>query len=186
LARIAIAQEASLMRARAAIIITAIVCLTHPEGLEACGDKLLMVVRNPRFHRAYAAVYPASIIIYAQPQRHAAKAILDPRLQADLTQAGHRVVIAADVVALERGLESGGVDLVLADVVDADHLFARAAASSSKPSVLPVMYEPTQDEIRAIETRYQCRLKTSDRPDRFLVAIDDVMKVRVERKKKTS
>ena len=174
------------MRACVAVILTAMVCLTRFDVLEACGDKFLMVGRNPRVHRAYAAVYPASIIIYAQPQRHAGKAILDPRFQADLTQAGHRVVVARDDTGLERGLESGGVDLVLADVADVDRLSARAAESSSKASVLPVMYEPTPDEIHVIEARYQCRLKTSDRADRFLVAVDDVMKARVERRKKAS
>ena len=52
-----------------------------------------MLGRGVKFQRAYAAIYPASIVIYAQPQRSAAKAIRDPRLQSDLKLAGHRVSV---------------------------------------------------------------------------------------------
>ena len=154
---------------------------------KACGDKFLLVGRGVKFQRAYAAIYPASIIIYAQPQRHAAKAIRDPRLQTDLKLAGHRVLLVENDAALARALESDKVDLVLTDVADADRTSRQGAASPSRPTVLPVMYEPTREEAKAIESRYQCRLKSSDRADRYLVTIDDAMKARVaQRKKKTS
>ena len=82
-------------------------------SVEACGDKFLLVGRGTRFQRAYAAIHPASIVVYAQPQRRAAKAIRDPRLQADLKLAGHKVLVAVDETALGRALDSGSVDLVL-------------------------------------------------------------------------
>jgi hypothetical protein len=154
---------------------------------QACGDKFLMVGRGVKFQRAYAAIHPASIVIFAQPQRHAAKAIRDPRLQSDLKLAGHRVVLVDNDAALARALESDKVDLVLTDVADADRTSKQGAASPSKPTVLPVMYEPTREEAKEIEARYQCRLRSSDRADRYLVTIDDAMKTRADqRKKKTS
>jgi hypothetical protein len=157
------------------------------QGVQACGDKFLLVGRGVKFHRAYAAIHPASIVIYAQPQRSAAKAIRDPRLQTDLKQAGHRVVLVESDEALARALGSDHVDLVLTDVADADRTSRQGAASPSKPDVLPVMYEPTREEAKEIESRYQCRLKTSDRADRYLVTIDDAMKARAaQKKKKTS
>ena len=60
----------------------------------------------------------------------------------------------------------------------------KGASSPSKPIVLPVMYEPTKEEVKRIEARYQCRLKSSDKADRYLVTIDDAMKVRADQKKK--
>ena len=42
-------------------------------SVEACEDKFLLVGRGTRFQRAYAAIHPASIVVYAQPQRRAAK-----------------------------------------------------------------------------------------------------------------
>ena len=58
------------------------------------------------------------------------------------------------------------------------------AASASKPTVLPVMYQPTREEAKRIEARFQCRLKSSDRAERYLATIDDAMKVRADQKKK--
>jgi hypothetical protein len=156
------------------------------QATQACGDKFLLVGRGVKFQRAYAAIYPASIIIFAQPQRSAAKAIRDPRLQADLKQAGHRVVLVESEEALARALERDKVDLVLTDAADADRTSRQGATSPSRPTVLPVMYEPTREEAKEVESRYQCWLKSSDRADRYLLTIDDAMKARAAQKKKTS
>src|SRR5215813_5000413 len=86
------------------------------DGVQACGDKFLLVGRGVKFRQAYAAIYPASIVVYTQQQRSVAKAILDPRLQSSLKTAGHKVTIAEDERALSRALESDPVDLVLTDV----------------------------------------------------------------------
>jgi ABC-type amino acid transport substrate-binding protein len=168
------------------LIVTGCVVLGNTPTAQACGDKFLLVGRGVSFRRAYAAVYPASIVVYAQPQRSAAKAIRDPRLQADLKMAGHRVLVVENDGALARALESDRVDLVLTDVADANRMSKQATESPSKPKVLPVMYEPTKAEEKEIEARYQCRLTSSDRADRYLVTIDNAMKARVDQKKKKS
>jgi hypothetical protein len=169
-----------------ALIALAALVLQGTGTAHACGDKFLLLGRAAKYQRAYAAIHPASIVIYALPQRHAAKAIRDPRLQSDLKLAGHRVAVVENEAALARVLESERVDLVLTDVADADHASKQGAASAAKPTVLPVMYEPTREEAREIENRYQCRLKSSDRTDRYLRTIDDAMKARVDRRKKAS
>ncbi|PYR46632.1 MAG: hypothetical protein DMF89_21380 [Acidobacteria bacterium] len=155
-------------------------------SVEACEDKFLLVGRGTRFQRAYAAIHPASIVVYAQPQRRAAKAIRDPRLQADLKLAGHRVLVAEDETALGRALDSGSVDLVLTDVADAERVVKRAESSLARPAVLPVMHEPTKEEAKEVEARYMCHLTSSDRAGRYLMAIDDAMKVRAGQKKKAT
>jgi AmiR/NasT family two-component response regulator len=160
--------------------------LSDPVVASACGDKFLLLGRGVNFRRAYAAVHPASILIYAQPQRHATKAIRDPRLQNDLKQAGHRVTMVETEAALARALESDRVDLVLTDVADADRVFKAGSTSPSKPTVLPVMYEPTRDEAKAIAAQYQCRLTASDKADRYLTTIDDAMKTRIDQKKRSA
>lgn len=173
------------MRVFLPVLIAALIVVGQAsQTAQACGDKFLLVGRGVKFQRAYAAIYPASIIIYAQPQRSAAKAIRDPRLQSDLKLAGHRVLLVETDAALARALESGRVDLVLTDVADADRTATQGAASPSKPTVLPVMYEPTREEAKEIEGRYQCRLRSSDRADRYLATIDDAMKARAAQKKK--
>ena len=175
------------MRSYAVIAWIALVAVVQgADGVQACGDKFLLVGRGVKFRQAYAAIYPAAIVIYAQPNQGAAKAILDPKLQSGLKSAGHHITVAEDDRALTRVLESDRVDLVLTDVADADRIAKQAGAAPTHPNVLPVMFEPTKEEAKAVETRYNCRLTSADRPDRYLSAIDDAMKVRVAERKKKS
>lgn len=172
------------MRAYAAILSVATVFLQTTNAAQACGDKFLLVGRSVEFHRAYAALYPASIVIYAKPAGDAVKAIRDSRFQATLKQSGHRVLLVENDAALARALESDRVDLILTDVADAEPVSKTAAAAPSKPAVLPVMYRPTKEEAQTIESRYQCRLTSADRADRYLAAIDTAMKARMDEKKR--
>src|SRR5258706_9460389 len=112
-----------MIRTGAVLVFVAITLVSNAAPpVEACGDKFLLVGRSARFRQAYAAIYPATIVVFAQPQRSAAKAIRDPRLQTDLKAAGHHVTIAEDERALARAFESEGVDFVLTDVADADRI----------------------------------------------------------------
>src|SRR5262245_8442304 len=103
------------MRADAAILAIATMLLQATNTAEACGDKFLLVGRGVEFHRAYAALYPASILIYAKMAGDAGKAIRDARFQATLTQAGHRVLLVENDATLARALEADRVDLILTD-----------------------------------------------------------------------
>jgi ABC-type amino acid transport substrate-binding protein len=175
------------MRVFGPILMVFAAVLTHSsDALLACGDKFLLVGRAVTYHRAYGAIYPASIVVYAPPQRNTAKAIRDPRLHSDLKLAGHRVVVVETDAALARALESDRVDFLLTDVADADRLSKQVGTAPASPGVLPVMYEPTKEEIKQVEARYHCQLKSSDRADRFLSSIDDAMKARIALKKKSS
>ena len=174
-----------MMRAYLAVLSTAAVLLQTTNTTQACGDKFLLVGRGIEFHRAYAALYPASIVIYARLAGDAAKAIRDSRFQASLKQSGHRVVLVESDAALARALEDR-VDLILTDIADAERLSREASVAPSKPTVLPVMYRPTDAEARTVEARYQCRLTSADRADRYLAAIDNAMKTRADDKKKKS
>jgi len=173
------------MRAWAPILAIASVFLQTPNAAQACGDKFVLVGRGVEFHRAYAAVYPSSIVIYARAQGYAAKAISDPQLQKDLKLAGHRVLLVENDALLTRTLESDRPDVILTDVADAERLSGLAPRAPSKPTVLPVMYQPTKEEASAIEKNYQCRLTSADRPDRYLSAIDNAMKIRANEKKRS-
>jgi hypothetical protein len=92
------------MRADAAILAVASMLLQATNTAETCGDKFLLVGRGVEFHRAYAALYPASIVIYAKPPGDAAKAICDSRFQATLKLAGHRVQLVEGDAALASAL----------------------------------------------------------------------------------
>ena len=58
------------------------------------------------------------------------------------------------------------MDLVLTDVADAERIAKQAGAAPTHPTVLPVMFEPSKEEAKAVEARYNCRLTScgSSRP----------------------
>ena len=149
-------------------------------SLNACGDKFLLVGRVTRFQRAYAAVYPGRILIYAHARTPAAAAIRDPELQKNLKQAGHQVALAEDRDRLQQALASNDFDIVVADVADAPWLDKDAAAFPSKPTVLYVAYRLDQAQLATLQTQYNCPLKANDKPNRYLTVIDDQMKARID------
>jgi hypothetical protein len=165
------------------LLAAAMVLQLGAESLQACGDKYLLSGRGAKFKQAYAAIYPASVVVFARPQRGATKEIRDPRLLADLKSAGHRVAVVEDEGALVRTLAAERVDVVLTDGADADQLTTQAATVATRPKVLPVLFKASKAEQKAFETRFHMYLSSSDRSIRFLSAIDDVMKAR---KKKVS
>lgn len=168
------------MRLRILLWVSVLVVLQTPlPPIQACGDKFLMIGgKGAKFRQAWAAIYPATVVVFAHPQRASAKAIVAPRLLADLKGAGHRVSVIEDDRTLARTMAADRIDVVLADAADADRLAEQADAAPGKPRVLPVMVKPTKDEAKAIEARYHCLLKSSDKSVSYLAAIDDVMKAR--------
>jgi hypothetical protein len=166
---------------RVLILVVALLVLALAlRPINACGDKFLMVGRGARFNQAYAAIYPATILLYARASRGGVNSVLDPKFQSSLTRAGHHVEVVTEEEPLVRALKEGRVDLVLTDVTNVDAIQPRADQSPSKPTILPVTYKPTKAEAESIKARYHRELKTSDRPARYLSQIDDEMQARVK------
>lgn len=167
------------MRVRVVFVLAAAVLLHGDTGnVQACGDKFLMIGKGAKFRQAYAAIYPASVVVVALPQRESGKALRDPRLLSDLKQAGHQVAVVEDDRALAHTLTFGRPDVLLADAADADRLAALADSAPTRPKVLPVMFNPTKQQISGVEARYKQNLKSGDRSIKYLSAIEDVMKAK--------
>jgi len=148
--------------------------------LSACGDKFLFIGRGTRFGRAYAAIHPASILIYVNPRSAHAAVMRDPQLASSLKQAGHQVQTVPDARALSATLHSGAIDIVLADVSEAPTLESQLETTPSRPTILPVLFRPTEEEAKEAAQRFQFSVKAPDRATHFLNVIDDLMKVRLK------
>lgn len=146
--------------------------------IQACGDKFLMVGRGAKFQRAYASVYPGKVLIYARPSTDAKAAIRDPQLHKALRQAGHAVSVIEDWALLEQALKSLPVDVVLVDVAEAARLGSVLSSSPTHPEALYVAFPRALPPSGVI-----CRLKSSDRPLRFLDEVENLMKARARRAK---
>lgn len=147
---------------------------------QACGDKFLMVGRGPKFQRVYASVHPGKVLIYARPSTAAKAAIRDPQLHKALRQAGHAVSVIEDWALLEQALKVVPPDVVLVDVAEATRLRSLLSSSPASPEPLYVAFPralPPSDVV--------CPLKSTDRPGRFLVEVENVMKARASRAKRS-
>jgi hypothetical protein len=143
---------------------------------EACGDKFLLVGRGVRFQRAYAAVHPANILIYARSTTDANRAIRDPQFHKTLRQAGHQLSVIEDATLFQHALRLSSFDIVLADLTEAPAIDSLLATTPSQPKALYVEY-PT-GSTKALASQFMCELKAGDRATRFLDRIEEEMKAR--------
>ena len=166
---------------RKSILLTLVVVATPMASrpVEACGDKLLLVGRGVRFQRAYAAVHPANILIYARPTTNADRAIRDPQFHKTLRQAGHQVSVIEDSTLFEHALTLTTFDIVLADLAEAPSIDPLIASARAHPKVLYVEYPNGSNKVLA--SQFMCELKAGDRATRFLDRIDAEMKTRAPR-----
>lgn len=157
-------------------------CAVGQESLLACGDKFFVVGRGDRFSRAYASLNPGTIVIYTGGGSATSKALADGRLQKYFTRAGHRVQLANDSAELTRALQSGSIDIVLADLDEALLLVPGVNAAASKPVLMPVAGK----DSTAPKHQFAATLKATDKINGFLAKIDDAMKGRMPAKGRTS
>jgi hypothetical protein len=157
-------------RVIAAALLTTI--LASPIDLAACGDKFLRVGRSTRYQH-YAAVHPASILIYS-PATASREGIKE--LETLLTRAGHKPQAVAHGTAIQPSVISGQFDLVIAAYADAGRLETELAGIPSKPDLLPLLVKPTADTAAAAARLYRHLLKIDAMTkSEALAEIDEVM-----------
>lgn len=150
-----------------------------PTGSEACGDKFLLPARGLSFDQAYRAQHPGEILIYL-PAASPVNGTEFVKVQALLTRAGHHVIFVRDATQIASTLSSKRADVVLTSFPDAGVISAHAATSASAPLILPVLQGATKADLTACRLRYACDLKTSDKPERFVVAVNSAMNSRAK------
>lgn len=143
----------------------------------ACGDKLVVVGRGLRPKRARSATQ-ASILVYADPKGPLPAALQGGHLREDLERAGHHVRSVTTRAELRNALDTGGYDLVLADLASAQGLEDDAKRSSSRPAVLPTLYNPSDAELAAAAKDYACIMKAPGSQKDYLAVVNDALALR--------
>jgi hypothetical protein len=165
-------------RMRRVLVVSALLALAVTETGLACGDKFLVVGRGARFQRAYSSLHPGNILVYARASTPSTAAIRDTGLHKNLQKAGHRVALVEKDGLVTESLASGQVDIILVDASESPQFDARAAAAPSKPTVLYVLYDEDKKQAELISKQLQCKLKSSDKVNKYLSVIEDAMKAR--------
>ncbi len=161
-------------RRRVACLLAAILLSSLPAG--ACGDKLLTIGRGLRL-----PARPAAILGYASPGSRSSALVSDPAFHSLLRKAGHTVRIVADEEGLRAALRRETYDLVLADAGDAPYIGELVREAGNKPVLVPIVYQKTRSEIRAVARQYQCVLEAPGRSGNYLSAIEKAMELKAKR-----
>jgi len=162
------------MRQAAALVLVGLCAAVFPlDRVLACGDKLLLTGRDFPFVRPYAAINPASILIYLpkSAKSHGAGS----GLASVLRRAGHDAEVIGSVPDLTHSLRSGTVDVVLANIVDMPDAEAASAVCPSHPVFIPVVFDASAAMLAAARNRYGFALKAPDTASGFLGTIDKAM-----------
>ncbi|HJW14495.1 MAG TPA: hypothetical protein VJ776_07355 [Thermoanaerobaculia bacterium] len=167
------------MKRRVLVIAAAVAgALTLGGGIAfGCGDKFVLIGGGARVMRSK---YPSRVLVFMNPASRVPAAEKEFHVEATLTAAGHKAKVVESEAEVEKALESGKYDLVLADTTDVPELRKRCGAAASKPAVLPLLYKPTAQELAAAEKEANCLVRPSKRSSDLLAVIDETMKDRIK------
>ena len=159
------------------VVVMAATMASGTADLSACGDKFLRLGRSARF-RGYAAVHPATILIY-KPVNSTPSGIRE--FEALLRRAGHRPLAVENGSALSQALAAAEYDVVIADYGDAGKIRQELQSAASKPGLLPILYKPTRAVAAEAEKEYHYLIKphAMDKHD-ALAEIDHLMDLRLK------
>lgn len=163
------------MRGRV-LVGVAVATVLSVADLDACGDKFLRAGRSTRT-KGYAAVYPASILIYKPTATP--KGLKD--FEALLKKAGHKPVALRSESALTEALSSAKYDLVIADYTDRALLKEHFRAASAEPGFLPILHKPSKTQEAEVAKEFPHLLK----PEKMTKydALDEIDHVMESRRK---
>lgn len=147
----------------------ALLLLLSGSNIFGCGDKFLVVGRGVALQHGYTARHPASILMYTNGSSMERR-----EMRARLKMAGHSIRRVDDEVMLSEAVKSGRYNIVLGGIKDAAKIEPMV---HDVPAVifLPVILNPSKSELAAIKSAYGCALRADEKPQDFLVVIDEVM-----------
>jgi hypothetical protein len=127
--------------------------------------------------RGYAAVHPASILIYA-PARTTTSSTR--QFEMLLKRAGHTPQVVPHGTDLTGTIAAARYDVVIAAFSDTRDLERVLQSQSSRPDVLPILYKPTPEISSAAAAAYHCRLEPEKMTkEDALAEIDHLMERRL-------
>jgi DNA-binding NtrC family response regulator len=145
----------------------------------ACGDKLVIVGRGMRPKRVKGSV-PASILVFADPAGALPAALEEGNLRKDLEKAGHRIRSVGSRQELDTALDTGSYDLVFTDIQSAPSIETEAKSASSKPTVLPTLFNPSDADLAAATKEYHCVVKAPGSQKDYLAVVNEAMAIRAK------
>jgi hypothetical protein len=146
----------------------------------ACGDKFVVFGQGVRFQRAYAAAHPANILVYLKPGSKWTTPENRDRLLMVLRMVGHRPQAVSTLDELQAAIATGNYDVVLTELSTVSTATEAIASAKMRPTVIPMVFEPSREELKQIERQNSCTVAVTRRSHELLTVINDVMGQRIK------
>jgi hypothetical protein len=152
-----------------------VVAVAGGREASACGDKFLVIGRGVRQQRAQGARQSASILLYFDAAGQLASTVRDEKLDAHLKLAGHRVRSVAGPSELSMSIGTKQYDIVLAPLSEMAAVLAVIGSAPPRPVLLPVIHNPTGQELAQAEVDYGCVMRSPSTKKHYLAVIEEAM-----------
>jgi hypothetical protein len=136
----------------------------------ACGDKFLVPSRGMRFQLTPGARERAAVLLYVNPATSLSGLFARLSIGPALRRAGYRPTIVADADEFTRTLRRANWDIVLLDLADGP--LRDLPEAVGLPAVLGVAAHATGSEVARVNQHYAAVLKSPNRSQAFVEAID--------------
>ncbi len=146
----------------------------------ACGDKLSVIGGGVSFERI--SLHHGNVVMLVEPNSSLRAANDELKLRQALEYAGNKVQTVETTVELAKVLELGTTDVVLVSWGDNGKLQQQLVNRSGSPTVLPVAYKTSPEEMTAASKQGSCYARAEQRQDKRLVRT--VGRVMEQREKK--
>lgn len=162
---------------RLGLLLLVVCFLPCSEGF-ACGDKYVVFGQGVRFQRAYAAAHPASILVYLRPGSKWNAPENRERLLTVLRMVGHHPEAVTTSDELRAAAGTGKYDVVLTEFADLAQASESVATVTRRPTVVPMVFDPSRQEMAKIEQENRCAVQVTKRSHELLTVINTVMEQR--------
>jgi DNA-binding NtrC family response regulator len=139
----------------------------------------MLLIGTARYQQV-RQTHPASILAYTRQNSAVSGVVSELEHQPALKRGGHRFHSVDNLSSLDAELKARQYDLVLADVTDAESLEEHLKSAPSRPVMLPVVYNSTKAEAKAVQKRFHCVLKTPGSFSNYLAAIEDAIDLKLK------
>jgi hypothetical protein len=157
------------MSAKSLGLAIAIALSTVAATAMACGDKLAMIGGGVSFERISQTAHPGRVVLLIAPDSPFSQADTDLKLTESLRRSGHSVRRVASESELEAALDKEAADVVVVYWTDAGTVNSRlGAATTTAPTVVPVVYHPTAGQLSDATAQSKCVAQVDKRRGRQL------------------
>ncbi|MCM2268726.1 MAG: hypothetical protein NDJ75_01340 [Thermoanaerobaculia bacterium] len=138
----------------------------------ACSDKFVVLGTGVRFERVYKSEHPTKVLLFMNPASQLPEVDKKTHLRAALRFAGHKPTSVDTSAELERAMQKSEYGAVLVSYGDAEAVEQIVKRAGARSILLPVLYQPSDEELRSATEKYGCPVTGSRKTSTMIDTLD--------------